>query len=232
VIHPPPRQGPTATPMTEREDASIGDGRPVGLRRQPIQRRSRERVRLILSAAAQLLDEGGYDALTTSTVAERAGVSVGSIYQFFSNVEAIVTELVREWVQNFDQIMDRLDELDDAPMDSAVEMIIDAYVRFLRETPGFGVVYFATGLTGDARSLDRASNDSLSGRLAAFWARRYGIEPNPRITVIAQVTIQMGDALLAMAFRRAHRGDETIIGETKRALRIYVTHSLAELGLE
>lgn len=204
----------------------------AGLRRQPTQQRSRERVQRILDAAADLLEEGGYPALTTTAIAARADVSIGSLYQFFSNVDAIVTELVRGWVAGFDQIMEHLDGLGDVPMERSVDAIVDDYVQFIRKTRGFVAIYFNNGLTGDSRALDRASNDSLAERLVAFWSRRYRMRPDERMVVVAHVAIHMGDALLALAFRKTPGGDETIIAEAKRACRSYVMSALTELGLE
>lgn len=207
-------------------------GQRVGLRRQPTQERSRERVKRILQAAADLLEEGGYPALTTTAVAARANVSVGSLYQFFSNVEAIVTELVRGWVAGFDEIMDHLDRLGDAPMERTIDVIVDEYVEFIRKTRGFVAVYFSNGLTGDSRALDRASNDALADRLVRYWSRRYRMRPDERMAVVAHVAIHTGDALLALAFRKTPGGDETIISEAKRAVRSYVMSALTDLGLE
>jgi DNA-binding transcriptional regulator YbjK len=57
--------------------------------RQPRQERARHKVALILEAAMRLLGKGGAAALTTNAVAETAGVSIGTLYQYFANKEAI-----------------------------------------------------------------------------------------------------------------------------------------------
>lgn len=62
-------------------------------RRRPVQRRSRETVGYVLEAAAQLFGELGYERTTTNLVAERAGVSIGSVYQYFPNKEALLLAL-------------------------------------------------------------------------------------------------------------------------------------------
>lgn len=222
-------RGIDRTPHREFASADQPGG---GLRRQPTQQRSRQRVRVILDAAAELLDEGGYPALTTTAISARADVSVGSIYQFFSNVDAIVTELVRDWVAGFDEIMSHLGTLGGVSMAESIDRIIDEYVEFIRKTRGFVAVYFSNGLTGDSRALDRASNDALARELVSFWAGRYAMTPDDRMIVVARVAIHTGDALLALAFRRMPSGDETIIAEAKRAVRSYVLDALAELGLE
>jgi AcrR family transcriptional regulator len=68
-------------------------------RRIPQQRRSRELVAAIRQAALLILEESGPDALTTNRIAERAGVSIGSLYHYFSNKEAIVAEIYEGLIQ-------------------------------------------------------------------------------------------------------------------------------------
>ncbi len=62
-------------------------------RKQPKQERSQATVEAILTATAHILTEDGYDRLTTNRVADRAGVSIGSLYQYFPNKEALIFAL-------------------------------------------------------------------------------------------------------------------------------------------
>src|ERR1700722_4151377 len=62
-------------------------------RRRPLQQRSQEKVALILEAAVQLLDKGDIESLTTNAIAERAGVSIGTLYQYFDGKPAVLKEL-------------------------------------------------------------------------------------------------------------------------------------------
>jgi AcrR family transcriptional regulator len=64
-------------------------------RKRPQQDRSRATVEAILDAAARILVRNGYNALTTNFVAEKAGVSIGSLYQYFPNKESLLGELMR-----------------------------------------------------------------------------------------------------------------------------------------
>src|SRR5215510_14029777 len=64
-------------------------------RKQPRQERSRFTVDAILEAAADILVRNGYDRLTTNRIADRAGVNVASLYQYFPGKAAIVAELRR-----------------------------------------------------------------------------------------------------------------------------------------
>jgi AcrR family transcriptional regulator len=63
-------------------------------RKAPIQRRSQEMVETILRATARVLRREGYEATNTNRVAEAAGVSVGSVYQYFPSKESLVAALI------------------------------------------------------------------------------------------------------------------------------------------
>lgn len=64
-------------------------------RKIPAQARSRVTVDAIIQATTYILTEVGWDGLTTNAIAERAGVNIGSLYQYFPNKEAIIAELQR-----------------------------------------------------------------------------------------------------------------------------------------
>jgi AcrR family transcriptional regulator len=68
------------------------------MKKAPTQGRARATVEAVVTAAAQLLAERGYASLTTNHIAERAGVSIGSIYQYFPGKEAIIARLFEQTV--------------------------------------------------------------------------------------------------------------------------------------
>jgi AcrR family transcriptional regulator len=88
-----------ATPST-----TAAPGR--GLRREPQQARSRERVRRLLAAAEAVLVQDGYDALTVRRIAAEAGVPVGTLYQFFPDKQAIVDALALTYLEEFTAVLD------------------------------------------------------------------------------------------------------------------------------
>ena len=87
--------------MSDQDDISEGGEQ----RHQPKQSRSQETWNAILEAAAETFAEQGYEQTTTHHVAERAGVSVGALYRYFANKEALVVELYRRYVS---ELRDRL----------------------------------------------------------------------------------------------------------------------------
>jgi AcrR family transcriptional regulator len=71
-------------------------------RKPPVQERSRATVEEILSAAAQVFEAHGYAAGTTNRIAERAGVSIGTLYQYFPSKEAIAVALLERHLSDTD----------------------------------------------------------------------------------------------------------------------------------
>lgn len=75
---------------------SVSPKLPLDPRKSPAQARSIETVRVILEAAARILEARGFEGYTTNAVAERAGVSVGSLYQYFPGKDALTVALIGE----------------------------------------------------------------------------------------------------------------------------------------
>lgn len=85
--------------------------RPANPRKRPEQDRSRATVEAIVDAAARILVKHGYDAFTTNRVAEKAGVSIGSLYQYFPNKDALLSELMRRHVADIERGVEEMAEL-------------------------------------------------------------------------------------------------------------------------
>jgi AcrR family transcriptional regulator len=93
-------------------------------------------VRAIVEAAARVLVEHGYDGTNVNRVAELAGVSVGSLYQYFPSKEALVAEVARDLAaRTTGQFQDGLAELAFLPLRDAVHGVVERAVRALRINP-------------------------------------------------------------------------------------------------
>jgi AcrR family transcriptional regulator len=102
-------------------------------RKQPRQERSRALVGALLEATARILVQDGWDALTTNRVAREAGVSVGSLYQYFPGRDALVRALLESWADNAAAQLAGLQEaLATQPMDTCVERVVAAALDLSR----------------------------------------------------------------------------------------------------
>ena len=109
----------------------------ISARKIPAQARSRATVDAIIQAATYILTEVGWEGLTTNAIAERAGVNIGSLYQFFPNKEAIIAELQRRHVVATQADLHRaLGFLPEQPsLRDALTLIIEMIVKEHRVAP-------------------------------------------------------------------------------------------------
>ena len=101
----------------------------ISSRKQPQQARSAELVAAILDAAVQVLAQQGAQRFTTARVAEKAGVSVGSLYQYFPNKAAILFRLQSdEWRQTTDLMRVILEDVQKPPLER-LRALVHAFLR-------------------------------------------------------------------------------------------------------
>ncbi|WP_293905933.1 TetR/AcrR family transcriptional regulator [Phenylobacterium sp.] len=97
----------------------------LDLRKRPSQQRSARTMDVVLEAAAQVLEAGGLGAFNTNAVAARAGVSIGSIYQYFPGKDAVMAALIRLEAARFEAELARaLEAAADLPLAQAVERLV------------------------------------------------------------------------------------------------------------
>ena len=106
-------------------------------RKIPVQARSRATFDAIIQAATYILTKRGWDSLTTNAIAERAGVNIGSLYQYFPNKEAVIAELQRRHAEAIHaQLHKALARLPQQPsLRTAVAQIIEMVVKEHRIAP-------------------------------------------------------------------------------------------------
>ena len=101
----------------------------VSTRKQPQQVRSTELVTAILQAAVQVLAQEGVTRFTTARVAEKAGVSIGSVYQYFPNKAAILFRLqTDEWQQTTEMLRRILEDVSKPPLER-LRILVHAFIR-------------------------------------------------------------------------------------------------------
>lgn len=139
-----------------------------GLRRVPVQARSQARVEQILEAARALLIEGGPGALKPTDVARRAGVPVGSVYQYFEDRQGLLTVLVHRYFDRVHELLSRALEAASS-LGEVVEALDDAasdWVALHRGDPSFAPLLHA--IMGDPEL--QSANLADSHRNAALIA--------------------------------------------------------------
>jgi AcrR family transcriptional regulator len=197
----------------------------TSLRRAPVQRRSAERLTRILDACAGLLDEVGYDALSTRAVAQRAGVPIGSVYRFFGNKRQMVDALAQRNLEHYsERVVQRLREAGDGGWREAMDAVLDEYLEMKRTAPGFSLVDFGNQIPVGARQAE--PNHRVADRLTDLLSGFLGREPDEELRRVFLVAVETADTLVHLAFRVAPEGDEEIIEEMREMLRAYLARVL------
>lgn len=196
-------------------------------RRLPVQARSRERVERILDAAAQLLTEEGYNAVKTNTIAKCAGVSIGSVYQFFPNRYAIFHALALRSQTRVANVLEK-HMGKDAPVEddweSTLAEVVDILAAMWREDWDFHSVWLAIQNTNELHEADEQFREQIIDTIIVAFLRR--IVPGTakrQLTIMAGVIYETSNLLLDKSMRGGREQDDLVVDELKFLLHSYLT---------
>ena len=165
-------------------------------RKRPSQARSAATVDAILDAAARILGSEGLVGLNTNAVAQVAGVSVGSLYQYFPGKEAILSELLRRKramvLAGINAALEGMEHTSEAQM---IERLVRAGIRNQASTPKLLQAYDYAGAVLPMHSETRRIN----GEIAAAIARFLALHGTPRAETLAQDFIGITRGIVTQA---------------------------------
>ncbi|NUO52659.1 MAG: TetR/AcrR family transcriptional regulator [Polyangiaceae bacterium] len=170
-------------------------------RKQPRQARATATVAAILDATAEAIAEHGFERANVNEIAERAGVSIGSLYQYFPNKEALLVQLIEQHTRGaIDALEDVLARVAQAPLDAAVREVIGAMVDAHRGRLNRTLALELDDI-GRLEELERAVDERAGRSVVAFLsARRSEIQvPDPELA--AFLLIRLVDELTHAALR-------------------------------
>ena len=189
--------------MTERPTPRLSS------RKRPRQARSTALVAAVLDAAVQVLEKEGAGRFTMARVAERAGVSVGSLYQYFPNKAAILFRLQGdEWRRTTDQMRDILENARQPPL-ARLRALVHAFIRSECEEAAI------RGALNDAAPLYRDAPEARDARaggdltVARFMAEALPAAPDAvRATAGGLIMATLSD--VGKRFSESPRSDSEI----------------------
>lgn len=187
------------------------------LRRSPSQQRSRERVERMLDAAASIVVDHGVEKLKVSEIASRAGVPLGTLYQFFARKDDVVYALAQRFADRFGEVLEATlaGADDDTDWRVLLDRLLDAYATFYRSEPGLRELWVGARLDPEFIRADHEHNNT---RFAAILADKLGARahvPRDELMLMIYVCWEAGQALLETAFRIDAIGDPAIIEQAK-----------------
>ena len=190
-------------------------------RRQPTQARARERVERILTAATELIAETGSDAVRMTEVAERAGVPIGSLYQYFPDKPAIlrtlamrVMERVRDGLrQNLEGVESTADAI------ARIDAIMVGYYNLFLTEPVTRDIWSGTQSDKALQELD--IEDSRQNALIFAAALRPLVAPRDhgRLEAASFLLMQLSGAAVRLAIAVDRKEGDRLIAEYRLIMR-------------
>jgi len=200
------------------------------LRRAPTRPRGQDTVDRLLASADRLLAREGAAALSTTRVAEVAGMSVGTVYNWFPDKQSIAEALALDyWRELADLLAGVADAAQHGTLDDPVGAGLDALAAGFRARPGFLALWFGGLRTERLRDVTRPYRDEVSASVERTLAVSHPrAAPQLRQTV-ARMVVLLGDGILREAFRLDRAGDASLLAEGAVALSAYVASRLEGL---
>jgi AcrR family transcriptional regulator len=209
--------------MAEARNAVAESSEGTGpLRRAPAQRRSRERVERILSVASALIARKGSDQLKMSDVAELAGISIGSLYQYFPDKGAIIRTLAERCNAAgrvcVEEALAEVRDLDD--LRRAFSRLVDEYYAMFLAEPVMRDIWSGTQADKQLAAIELAESRRLGALLSDAMSRVRPDADPAEFAATAFLVMHLGEATmrLAISLDRAE-GDAVVSAYKRMALR-------------
>lgn len=197
-----------------------------------MQARSRERVERILDVAARIVVERGVDALTTRSVADEADVPVASLYQYFSDRDAVLLALVERDIAEMDeQVRADLAKLHTLSIAAIVETTIRAYRKVYARRAEFVAIWLRGRTNAAIHEFGRRHNQGTAHELREFAVSSGLARPDLPLPAV-ELAVELGDRVFQLAYESNDRGDDFIVAEGIAMVTAYLQRYATEAGLE
>ena len=201
-------------------DGAVGQSTP-----RKRQARGQRRIAEILTAAARVLAEQGYERTTTNAIAAEAGISPGSLYQYFRNKDEIAAELARTYAAGLREAHDAAFDLPDvaqlAPGET-IDRVIDPILAFNLANPGFKALHARPDMPPGLAAATRPIHEALLGRVVGLLEMRFPDRSAVEVHLAAQLMIQVFQAAMPSITAAPPERQPVVIAEVKRMLSAYL----------
>jgi AcrR family transcriptional regulator len=194
-------------------------------RRAPIQARSEETVQSILDAASELLASTPFEQITTSRIAEAAGISVGALYRFYNDKQEIFDAIAVRELAEFREQIERTVQLRSLLFSTrkSLDRILDAYIAFLDSKPHFRILALGRHISDRTRESQSDPETGPSGILQNLLVKRSGLKPGKTLRMRMRIAAETGDRLIAFAYSQpTPEARAEVIAELKVMLARYL----------
>ena len=184
-------------------------------------------VARIMKATEILLQERGHEALTTTAIANAAGLNIATLYKYFPNKYSILVAILKQsrevWLKAADRSVTSV--LAGSDWRATMEQIIDFAARRRQGQPGGNALRRAVLALPELQSYYREESLETAAFLADFLTARGGLDPT-RAMQVARVAVDIGNSVLDLALFNPSEDPAVWIAEAKAAVCQYLTPHL------
>ena len=193
------------------------------IRRTPVQERSSDTVQQILRAASQLLERESMEQITTSRIAAEAGVSIGALYRFFPDKQAVIDAIAVKHVEELRRMLEQTFS-GALPEDGAAFLgaIVDAYVGFLDSRPDFRRIALGRHVSASTHQKQAGPDVGPAALVKQFILDQLGMDVGD-LDLKIRIASEAGERLIAYAYEQpAGPARDSVVAEMKALLSKYL----------
>lgn len=201
--------------MTQRQEKRTNSIVP---RRLPVQERAKQRTRQILDVTARLLGEVGFDELTTILIARELGISVGSLYHYFPNKQAILYALGDRWLETMSQALTDIESepLESFDLEAFADRAVNRMLTVYRDERAILPLAQAMWAVPELRDLDERHDQMIIGRMMAIFQRLGCVSSDNELNRLGRAYLEMTHALSLVVVNQIGRRAERTTADVKR----------------
>lgn len=209
---------PTSPSADPRDQAEAAPEAALSHHRTLAQQRSRDRLERILAAASRLIAEKGSDQVKMSEVAELAGISIGSLYQYFPDKSAIIRTLAERYnAESRKCIEEALAGVRDLNgLLKAFASLVDQYYEIFLAEPVMRDIWSGMQADKELMAIELAESRASGALLAAVMRRVHPSADPEKTSASAFLIWQLGEATMRLAISLDRNEGDTIVDAFKR----------------
>lgn len=177
----------------------------------------------MLEAASELVVEVGVEAVTTRSIADKAGVPVASLYQYFADKEDVLLALVERDMQEMEQqVAEDLAQLTDFSVARVVDATMRAYVKVYQRRRAFVEIWLRGRTNPTINAYGRSIHERIAGGVRDTAQYTEGMTEHRLSPKILLLAVDLGDRVMQLAFLDDDQGDQEYIDEGITMISAYL----------
>jgi len=182
-------------------------------RNAPVQGRSKKRAKQIIDVTGELLERVGFDDLNTILIAKEVGISIGSLYHYFPNKQAILHAMGMRWLGEIETVLQKFEgwDIENTPLEELVNKMLAANLKVYKKQKALLTLVQAMFSVPELRELDGYHDDMVIRHIANIFKRIGMTKQQKERERIARVYLETTHAVfITITHQQGERSKRTL----------------------